>query len=77
MAVEREGGTYIPVCDNCFTALCEQDTFEDAVEHLRACGWATVKDEYGDWCNYCPKCAYELQKKRWPSAANDFEGVVK
>lgn len=76
MAVEREGGTYIPVCDNCFTALCEQDTFEDAVEHLRSCGWATVKDEYGDWCNYCPKCAYELQKKRWPTAANDFEGVV-
>lgn len=77
MAVEREGGTYIPVCDNCFTALCEQDTFEDAVEHLRSCGWATIKDEYGDWCNYCPKCAYELQKKRWPTAANDFEGVVK
>lgn len=77
MAVEREGGTYIPVCDNCFTALCEQDTFEDAVEHLRSCGWATVKDKYGDWCNYCPKCAYELQKKRWPTAANDFEGVVK
>ena len=76
MAVEREGGTYIPVCDNCFTALCEQDTFEDAVEHLRSCGWATVKDEYGEWCNYCPKCAYELQKKRWPTAANDFEGVV-
>ncbi len=75
MAIERIAGSYIPVCDNCYKELCEQDAFEDAVEHLRSCGWATVKDGYGDWRNYCPECEHELLKSRYPSAANDFEGV--
>ena len=76
MAIERIAGSYVPVCDNCCKELCEQDTFEDAVEHLRSCGWATVKDEYGDWRNYCPECEHELLKSRYPSAAKDFEGVT-
>lgn len=76
MAIEKISGSYMPVCDNCYKVLCEQDTFEDAVEHLRSCGWATVKDEYGDWRNYCPECEHELLKSRYLSAAKDFEGVV-
>ncbi|MCM1508382.1 MAG: hypothetical protein NC177_14820 [Ruminococcus flavefaciens] len=47
MAIENTRGMYVPVCDNCGAELCEQYTFEDALEHLRLCGWATVKDEYG------------------------------
>lgn len=76
MAIEKISGSYMPVCDNCYKVLCEQDTFEDAVEHLRSCGWATVKDEYGDWRNYCPECKHELLKDCYPSASKDFEGVV-
>lgn len=76
MAIEKISESYMPVCDNCYKVLCEQDTFEDAVEHLRSCGWATVKDEYGDWRNYCPECKHELLKDRYPSASKDFEGVV-
>lgn len=75
MAIERNAGMYTPVCDNCYKELCEQFTFEDAVEHLRSCGWATVKDEHGEWCNYCPECEHELLKKHYSSAASDFEGV--
>lgn len=54
--IEKEGGKYIPVCDNCFTTLAEQDTFEEAVEHLHDCGWIAIKDDYGEWCNYCTNC---------------------
>lgn len=46
--IEKEGGKYIPVCDNCFTTLAEQDTFEEAVEHLHDCGWIAIKDVYGE-----------------------------
>lgn len=76
MAIERESGKYIPVCDNCYAELCEQETFDDAVEHMRSCGWATVKDECGEWRNYCPMCEHELLKSHHSSAVKDFEGLV-
>jgi len=72
--IERYDGYYTPFCDGCCVELPEQDTFEDAVASIRRNGWVTVKDEYGDWLNFCPECA-EHYATKITSATQDFVGI--
>lgn len=51
-----EYGEYTPSCDACGIELEPYDDFQDAVNGIKANGWAT-KNEGGEWLNYCPDCA--------------------
>lgn len=55
MAIEKEYGKFIPVCDGCLETLEECDTFQDAVEECRNNNWRNVRVN-GQWQNRCPKC---------------------
>lgn len=55
MAIERDYGKFIPVCDGCLTTLDEYDTFQDAVDGCKEHGWKNVQVD-GQWRNECPKC---------------------
>lgn len=55
MAIEREYGKYIPVCDNCLSTLEECDTFQDALDACKEAGWRNIKIN-GAWQNRCHNC---------------------
>lgn len=55
MAIEREYGRFIPVCDNCLRSLDPCDTFQDAVDECKENGWVNTKVN-GEWQNRCPLC---------------------
>lgn len=66
MAIEKEYGKFIPVCDGCTTTLDECDTFQDALDECKENGWTNVKVGYV-WENRCPKCgANHKQKSNGP-----------
>ena len=58
MAIEKEYGKQIPVCDGCLTTLDPCDTFQDALDECRENEWHNVKVN-GSWQNRCPKCYRE------------------
>ncbi len=62
MAIEREYGKYIPVCDNCLAVLEKCDTFQDAVNCQKENGWRNVKIN-GVWQSRCQKCSGDYQKR--------------
>lgn len=62
MAIEKEYGKFIPVCDGCLATLDDCDTFQDAVDECKENGWRNVKVN-GTWQNRCPKC-YEPAQAR-------------
>lgn len=62
MAIEKEYGKFIPVCDGCLATLDSCDTFQDAVDECKENGWRNVKAN-GTWQNMCPKC-YEPVRAR-------------
>lgn len=39
MAIEKEYGKYVPVCDGCLDTLDGCDSFEDAVQLCKDNGW--------------------------------------
>lgn len=55
MAIEKEYGKFVPVCDGCLATLDECDTFQDAVDECKNNGWQNVNIN-GSWQNRCPKC---------------------
>ena len=58
MAIEKQWGKYVPVCDGCGCVLddTEHDTFDEARIALKEAGWSTGKDGSGEWVNFCPDC---------------------
>lgn len=69
--IDRDYGEYYGVCDAC-GAVTEgtYDTFQDAVDGMRAEGWKTV-NMGGEWVNYCPSCAAKLARP----GADEFAGI--
>ena len=70
MSIERDGGTYTPVCDYCGDELLESWDFDDAVVSKKQAGWRSVKEDDG-WSDYCPECYSDRN-----NAASDFAGVT-
>lgn len=62
MAIEKEYGKYIPVCDGCLTTLEPCDTFQDAVDQCKEEGWTNHRID-GQWQNRCPNCRPKSQPK--------------
>lgn len=62
MAIEKEYGKFIPVCDGCLATLNGCDTFQDAVDECKENGWRNVKVN-GTWQNRCPKCYEPVQAR--------------
>lgn len=78
MSIDRDYQYFIPTCDFCGTQLTYSDgepfdDFDEATRFMRANGWSSRKNKYGEWENYCPEC----QSRAWQqSAIDDFEGIA-
>ena len=55
MAIEKEYGKYIAVCDMCGDTLPAEDTYNDAIRAIKEAGWST-KNADGEWINTCSTC---------------------
>lgn len=62
MAIEKEHGSFIAVCDNCLTTLEKCDTFQDAVDMCKNNHWRNVRIN-GVWLNMCPECFKSTHNK--------------
>jgi hypothetical protein len=66
--IERFHGQFTPYCGglDCEAELQAEETWQDAVDAVKAAGWTSKKDEKsGDWEHYCKKC-----KEAIPDAGN-------
>lgn len=55
MAIEKEYGKYIVVCDACNDSLSPEDTHNDARHAAKEAGWST-SNVAGEWINLCTLC---------------------
>lgn len=57
MSTLRRHGDITFICDDCGEALdTGEPEFGDAVRAKKAAGWASRKDNEGDWQDLCPDC---------------------
>ncbi len=59
MAIEKEYGKYIVVCDSCNECLSPEDTHNAARHAAKEAGWST-SIVVGEWINLCPTCKEDL-----------------
>lgn len=71
MAIEKEYGYYIPVCDGCLKTLAKCQNFQDAVDLAKAEGWRSIKIN-GMWQNRCPNCQSTGTTKFKPNFGLDW-----
>lgn len=55
MAIDKEYGKYIVICDSCEDILAPENTHNDARHAAKEAGWNTNNVD-GDWINLCPAC---------------------
>ena len=59
MAIEKEYGKFIPVCDGCGETLDKYDSFDEAKEAIENADWSKKLLQNGttkEWVNLCPAC---------------------
>ena len=75
---DREDGYepfYTPFCDCCGCWLESQYSFGAALKLMKEYDWVSVRNDAGEWENYCDKCVAQHEITARPTASQDFAGL--